>query len=168
MATARVECAPTPTDACKVPNWTVQNISVTYSNDTYTPGSATFNVTNSVTSQVETITCPLSFNTLCRLDSTPLDPTLGLYFQVNLGGGVISFNQTWTCETNNSMANPSLPSFVQGSGEFELACPEEVTEDMTCTGLTTGSLLVTGAVVTPIPEPPEIIEDEDQSEITQG
>lgn len=94
-------------DACQVPSWSVQDVSVTYSDDTNTPGLASFSITNSVTHQHESLKCDLLFNTLCRVDGTPLDKNLSIYLQVNLWVGLIRFNQTWIRQTGVDPA-PSL------------------------------------------------------------
>jgi len=165
-----------PADTCDVPNWTVQGIRVTYSDDTYTPGLASFNVTNSITHNVESLKCELSFNTRCEIRGTPLDNALSITFLVNMGTAVIRFNQAWTC--GNVPADPALcvlvfarcqsdqcgvltqssPSFVLASAELEVSCPEVITETMTCTALLDSSLLVNGSIVTPVPEPPNVEE----------
>lgn len=95
---------------CEVPSWSVQDVSVTYSDDdTETPGLASFNITNSVTHQHESLTCQLLYNTLCRIEGTPLDKDLHIYLQVNLWVAVIHFSQTWTCkETGTVTPDPSL------------------------------------------------------------
>ncbi|KAM7205828.1 hypothetical protein V8F33_000658 [Rhypophila sp. PSN 637] len=136
-------------DACHVPSWSVQGVSVTYSDSTDTPGMASFNITNSVTHQHEALECELLYNTLCRIEGTALDKDLHIYFQVNLRVAVIHFSRSWTCQTTE---NPSLPSFVDASAEFEVECPEVVTETMTCTGLVKDALQVNGSIVTPIPD----------------
>lgn len=94
-------------DTCQIPSWTVQNIRVTYSDDTFTPGLASFNITNSVTHIVESLKCELSFNTRCQITGTPLDSKLNVLFLVNMGAAVIQFNQTWTCGTDVA-ADPTL------------------------------------------------------------
>lgn len=93
--------SPTPASkraACPIPAWAVQSISATYSDDTYTPGLATFNLTHVLTNAKETIQCPLQFNSVCRMDSgTAVDPALHIYFQVNMDIGWVTFNKTWDC-----------------------------------------------------------------------
>lgn len=41
---------------CPIPNWRVNAINVTYSNDTYVPGSASFVLSNSLTDETESLT----------------------------------------------------------------------------------------------------------------
>lgn len=48
----------------------------------------------------------------------------------------------------------SSPSFVVASAELEVTCPEVATDTMTCTALLDSSLLVSGSIVTPLPEAP--------------
>jgi hypothetical protein len=82
---------------CPVPNWTVEGINVTYSNETYTPGTASFVLSNSVTNKTESLTCPLTFNSLCQILGTPNDETLQVLLQVNIDAAYMTLNQSWVC-----------------------------------------------------------------------
>ncbi|KAK0705685.1 hypothetical protein B0H67DRAFT_558239 [Lasiosphaeris hirsuta] len=135
---------------CTIPSWTLQSIKTTYSDETYTPGNALLVITKSPTNETESLDCPLMFNSVCRLERTPADPNLQVYLQINMGSASITFNQTWACE---AQAGETVGSrFVVGSGEFEVHCPDEVTETMTCTGPLGGTVVVNGAVTTVTPD----------------
>ncbi|KAK5661142.1 hypothetical protein OQA88_11033 [Cercophora sp. LCS_1] len=136
---------------CPIPKWSVESVSATYSDDTYVPGQVLFTVTNTLTNATETLNCPIQFNTVCTMDGTPGDPALQVYLQVNIDFAWVTFNKTWSCETDHQ-ADPTRPRFVYGYGEFDLHCPEEVTETMTCTGLGGGPLLIETSIFTPEPE----------------
>lgn len=82
---------------CAVPNWHVDAINVTYSDETYTPGTASFVLSNSVTNKSDTLTCPLTFNSLCQILGTPNDETLQVLLQVNIDTAYMTLNQSWTC-----------------------------------------------------------------------
>jgi len=85
------------TSDCAVPSWTVDTIDVTYSNETYTPGTASFVLSNTLTNSSESLTCPLTFNTLCQILGTPGDETLQVLLQVNIDVAFMTLNQSWTC-----------------------------------------------------------------------
>jgi len=82
-------------DACMLPSWTLSNLSATYTDEF--DGSASFTIANSATGQSESITCVLRFNSLCRLTGTPKDPGLQIVLQINSLVGIVSVNQTWSC-----------------------------------------------------------------------
>ncbi|KAK3343433.1 hypothetical protein B0T25DRAFT_614465 [Lasiosphaeria hispida] len=134
-------------DKCSIPSWTLQSIKATYSGETYTPGNAVLVITKPLTNETESLDCPLLFNSVCQLERTPADPDLRVYLQINMGTASITFNQTWTCETAQAGEGVG-PKFVIGSGEFEVHCPDEVTETMTCTGPLGGTVVVNGTVTT--------------------
>jgi hypothetical protein len=84
-------------EQCPIPNWHVDAINITYSNDTYIPGTASFTLSNTVTNKTEALSCPLTFNSLCQILGTPNDETLQVVMQVNIDAAYITLNQSWTC-----------------------------------------------------------------------
>ncbi|KAK0644141.1 hypothetical protein B0T16DRAFT_460225 [Cercophora newfieldiana] len=140
---------------CVIPSWSVHSASVTYSDDPFeNPGTGSFTLTHQLTNVTEKIECSLAFNTACRVTGTPADPTLQWQFQVNIDFSWFVFNKTWTCDSQ--VADPKRPTFAYGYAEFTMQCPEEVTPNMTCTGLDAGSpLVVKGAIWTPPEVEPE-------------
>jgi len=114
---AMAACSPSSIDkrACPFPAWFVESITATYSDDTYTPGLATFSLTHVLTNAKETVQCPLQFNSVCRLDSgTALDPALQIHFQVNMDIGWVTFNKTWECPGQSIPGRyvPYLPTYL--------------------------------------------------------
>lgn len=101
---------------CSTPNWTVEGISITYSNETYTPGTASFELSNSITNKTESLTCPLTFNSMCQILGTPNDETLQVLLQVNIDVVYMTLNQSWTCHDQTTQpATYVLNSFLVGT-----------------------------------------------------
>ncbi|KAK0706247.1 hypothetical protein B0T26DRAFT_679957 [Lasiosphaeria miniovina] len=139
--------------SCALPSWTLESLRVTYSDDTYTPGTAQLNITSSATNRTEAVSCDLQFNSLCQIFGTAADAALQIYLQVNLDAAVISFNESWTgCSPNGQPGVPVLPSFAVGSSEFEVVCPAQIEDTMSCTGPVGGPLLVNTSIVASTPE----------------
>ncbi len=74
---------------CLIPNWHVDAINVTYS-----PGSASLVLSNSLTNKTEALTCPLTFNSVCQIMGTPNDETLQVVLQVNIDVATMTLNQS--------------------------------------------------------------------------
>ncbi|KAH8901794.1 hypothetical protein BR93DRAFT_962850 [Coniochaeta sp. PMI_546] len=129
---------------CPTPNWTVEAINITYSNETYTPGTASFALSNSITNKTESLTCPLTFNSLCQISGTPNDETLQVLLQVNIDVAYMTLNQSWTCY--DQLGQKVISTFVIGTGTLNLDCPIYA-EDMTCNGPVGGTGLINGTVV---------------------
>lgn len=89
------------TDACALPTWTFKNISVTYSEDSATPGhggQTTFVMTNSVTNVTETIKNEVPFNYAARINGTATDPGIYIRLSFNPGGVIIDVTTTVKCD----------------------------------------------------------------------
>jgi hypothetical protein len=99
---------------CPVPNWAVDAINVTYSDDTDTPGNAAFVLSNSLTNNTEALTCPLTFNTLCQILGTFNDETLQILLQVNIDVAFITLNQSWTCHDQLNQSITYVISLLSG------------------------------------------------------
>ncbi len=82
---------------CSLPQWTVQNFSIAYSDDTYTPGNSTFTLTDAVANRTETLKIPVVFNVNGHLDSTPGNPDLRVIVSLTIETAEIELNQTLTC-----------------------------------------------------------------------
>jgi hypothetical protein len=92
-------------EACAVPTWTFYNISVTYSDDSATPGNggnATFRMKNSVTNVTESVTSLVPFNFAARINGTPLDPALNVQMIFNPGGIYIEVNTNLKCDGSSN------------------------------------------------------------------
>ncbi|KAK0634243.1 hypothetical protein B0T17DRAFT_611287 [Bombardia bombarda] len=151
-------------DKCAVPSWAVSSVNVTYSSDTYTPGTTSFKITNSLTHQAESLSCALEFNTLCQVAGTPLDDTLRIVFWINMDYAFVTFNKTWTCRDTIPF-EPELTSFVIGNADLHLLCPEVVEDNMACTGPIEENVVANGEIVTPIPEPPVVDDEGSEDEV---
>ncbi|KAH8893199.1 hypothetical protein GQ53DRAFT_763540 [Thozetella sp. PMI_491] len=83
--------------ACQTPIWTVKDLKIAYSSDTYTPGNATFSITSSLTNKTETLRCEVPFNYFGHISGTPENINLSISLQFNIDTATISLNQTWAC-----------------------------------------------------------------------
>ena len=109
---------------CPIPNWHVDAINVTYSDDTYSPGSASFVLSNSLTNKTEALTCPLTFNSICQIMGTPNDETLQVVLQVNIDVATMSLNQSWTC---HDQLNQSVTCVFAASLYLDCLVTETIT-----------------------------------------
>lgn len=101
FALPRARCPP-------IPKWTLLAVTVTYSNDTYTPGVVSLEVQSSSTSAVDLFTCDLQFNSICLPDETrlPSDRDVLVSFYINIELARITFNKTWECDGGQGAETP--------------------------------------------------------------
>ncbi|KAK3361269.1 hypothetical protein B0T24DRAFT_671523 [Lasiosphaeria ovina] len=145
--------------ACPIPSWTVRNLTVTYSAETYTPGAAwmTLAENNSTGAAVgeEALSCEVSFNYRASIEGTPAHPNLNVLVFFSIDTAFVTINQTWVCPTNDAeLGNPpGTSSFVIGLAEVSLACPEPPEDGMTCASK--DAVAANGVVQVMYPEAPE-------------
>jgi hypothetical protein len=83
--------------ACLLPNWTISNLTVSYSDDSFVPGNTTFSLWSSLSNTTEDIKCEVPFNYACRLNGTPKNKDLNLQLQFGPDSAIAILNQTWVC-----------------------------------------------------------------------
>ncbi|CCC07588.1 hypothetical protein SMACR_06789 [Sordaria macrospora] len=134
-------------------------------NDTNTPGVVSLEVLSSTTSAADLFTCNLQFNSICLPTETrlPSDRDVLVRFYINIELARITFNKTWDCgggdEGGAGSPETPRPQYAIGFAEFHMACPEVITEDMTCVGPSEGVMELDGVIV----EAPPPSQEEDES-----
>ncbi len=96
--------APIHWQACAVPRWTVKDLKVAFSNDTFVPGSATFSIISSLDNKTESLRCAVPFNYLGLIDGTPGNKDLHIKLQFNIDTATVTLNQTWSCGNQTASA----------------------------------------------------------------
>ena len=101
---------------CALPSWTIKDLSVVFSDDSFVPGNATFDVTSSLTNQTERLRCEVPFNYLGFVNGTPANGDLNIVLQFNIDTATVTLNQTWACgnqTAGGAAAYVSLAPFLQ-------------------------------------------------------
>ncbi|GAB1315917.1 hypothetical protein MFIFM68171_06127 [Madurella fahalii] len=127
LALAAVASSGKPTER-RLPSWAIEIANATYTDELLEIGKAVFTLTHM----------------LIDVAGTPVDPELNLHFQVNGDIGWVTFNKTWACPQTNVQGR----SLLYGYGEWVMKCPARSDPKITCTGLTTGTLLVRASIKT--------------------
>ena len=160
---------------CPVPVWTIHSVTITYSNETFTPGHGVIDISDSTTLNKtrETVTCDVLANYRCTITGTPSDPNLRMTVLVSVDSVYATFNTTWSCPEDGFGDHGYVDlyffsgiitcerlirvvidfgiirrAFAMGWSEFLISCPSVITDDMTCTGPLGGAeVRVDGVVV---------------------
>ncbi len=83
--------------ACPVPVWTIKDLQVVFSNDTFVPGNVTLTVRSSLSNHSESVRAEVPFNYFGRIDGTPENKDLRIRLQFNIDTATVTINQTWSC-----------------------------------------------------------------------
>ena len=108
-----------------IPHWTLLSVNVTYSNDTFTPGVVSLEVSSASTSATDLFTCDLQFNSICLANETrlPSDGDVLVQFYINIELARITFNKTWDCGAGGGDGGaepPETPRYVLGLLQLQL------------------------------------------------
>ncbi|KAK3389388.1 hypothetical protein B0H63DRAFT_98316 [Podospora didyma] len=126
--------APIPASCPPLPSWKIHNLTVTYSDESYTPGNATFTLTESVSNSSEALGCEVSFNYRGAIQGTPAHPGLNILLLFGIDTAFVTVNQTWPgdCVSDEVPHVSGMSSFVIGLAEVQLQCPDPSFDGMTC------------------------------------
>ncbi|KAK1757060.1 hypothetical protein QBC47DRAFT_359535 [Echria macrotheca] len=114
--------------------WSLHDLKVTYPPSTNPLGTntytASFAITDTRSNTTQTLKCTLRAGYQCTFTSTPRDPNLYVYMQLNLAA-YFSFVETKTCGGGDARGN----STITGTVEVEMDCVgESLEEGMVCNG----------------------------------
>jgi len=82
---------------CVIPTWTIRNLSVTYSDDSFVPGNTTFTLVHSLTNRSEILTAEVPFNFRGQVNGTKDNQDLKITLQFRPGFAHLDLKQNWTC-----------------------------------------------------------------------
>ena len=91
------------TNACdNPPTWVIEDLNIKTLDEVGSSGSASFNLTNSMTGKTDSLTCALVANYRCEIDGTPSDQDVRINMQIQTDVARMSISETMHCDDEAS------------------------------------------------------------------